>query len=373
MPSSYLPNLGGVEELTRHLALTLRDKGDQVEVWVPLPDSLSCGEVESLDGLTVRRFPCPLPRLDPRAMPKLLARGAHTLLAMNAAVREFDPDVLHVQCFGPNGVYATALSLLTRVPLVVSLQGETVMDDHDVFAHSFVLRRSLRISFKVAARVTGCSQFTVDDSIARFGLDPEAAEVVFNGMQPQRADGALDVPYVDVLAVGRLVEKKGFDLLIRAFAAIADDHPNLTLGVGGAGPAQATLESLAAELRLRSRVHFFGRLSREEVHAAMRKAKVFVVPSRLEPFGIVILEAWAAGVPVIATSVGGPSQFVEDRKSGILVDPNRTDNFARVLDEVVRDDTLRHRIAEGGRARVIDFSWDRIADRYREIYAGLKG
>ena len=89
--------------------------------------------------------------------------------AMRRAVDTFRPDVLHVQCFGPNGAYATALSRLRRVPLVITLQGETLMDDADIFNTSQVLRASLRAGIRSAAAVTACSMYTIDDAVAVSG------------------------------------------------------------------------------------------------------------------------------------------------------------------------------------------------------------
>src|SRR5271163_1466670 len=142
LPSSYLPALGGVEELTRHLALSLRLGGDDVEVWTLLPDDSQPETVEILDGLVVRRLPMPLPATNWPAIRRSTTTGPRTLVSLRSAVAAFRPDVLHVQCFGPNGTYATALSRVTGIPLVVTLQGETVMDDTDIFDESRSLRTS---------------------------------------------------------------------------------------------------------------------------------------------------------------------------------------------------------------------------------------
>lgn len=369
LPSAYLPTLGGVQELTRNLALALSSAGDQVEVWTQQADGLGPAD-EVLDGLLVRRFPFPLPRSDVAALPGLLGGSLHTLWALRQAVRRFSPDVLHVQCFGPNGVYATTLSLLTGVPLVVTLQGETMMDDHDAFGVSSTLRAGLRAGLRRAAAVTGCSQHTLDDAVARFGLAPGAGEVVFNGVDLDLAPAPTTTTHPGryVAALGRLVHNKGFDLLVRAFALVAQRHPDVTLRIGGSGPAESELRRIVAELGLDGRVELLGRLTREEVAAVMAGADVFVMPSRLEPFGIVILEAWRAGTPVIATTVGGPPEFVQEDVTGLLADPVDTDLLAEKLDRLLSDAALRDRLRATGRDRVKQFGWPEIAARYQEIY-----
>ena len=114
LPSSYPPAFGGVEELTRHLAIALGDAGDQVEVWSLQPDDSAQETVEILDKIIVRRFPMPLPARSWPAIRRTAVIGPRTLFSLRRAVTAFRPDLIHVQCFGPNGAYATALSASHR-------------------------------------------------------------------------------------------------------------------------------------------------------------------------------------------------------------------------------------------------------------------
>ena len=372
LPSAYPPSLGGVEELSRHLALTLREAGDEVEVWTSHLDSSERTEATSQDGIVVRRFPMPLPGVRPGSWAPVASDGRQTLVDLRAAAEAFRPDVLHVQCFGPNGVYATALSRWRRIPLVVSLQGETVMDDADIFERSHTLRAALRAGLRQASAVTGCSGFTLADA-ARFGLPEGAGEVVFNGVsldQPVPAYPAADQRYV--LAIGRVVEKKGFDLLIRGFARIAHRYPDVELRIGGSGPALGDLAALATATGLGARVRVLGRQDRAEVAGLMAGADCVAMTSRLEPFGIVVLEAWRAGAPVLCTSFGGPPEFVDDGATGLLVDPFDTDAVAAGLGRLLGDATLRRSIGAAGAAEVQRFGWPEITERYRRIYESVR-
>jgi glycogen(starch) synthase len=103
----------------------------------------------------------------------------------------------------------------------------------------------------------------------------------------------------------------------------------------------------------------------------MAGAELLVVPSRLEPFGIVILEAWRAGTAVLATDRGGPAELIEDGEDGVVVDPFDADRFARTLGSLLDDDRRRTSLARAGRARVGAFGWPQVAERYREIYAEI--
>jgi glycosyltransferase involved in cell wall biosynthesis len=324
----------------------------------------------------------PLPATNWSAIRRTSTVGTRTLFSLRTAVAAFRPNVLHVQCFGPNGAYATALSRSTGVPLIVTLQGETLMDDADIFDTSRVLRASLRRGLRHAAAVTGCSGFTLADAETRFGLEPGHGQVIFNGVSLATPDAGGDrparyAPIADqpdrpyVLALGRVVEKKGFDLLLEAFAAMATGRTAADLVIAGEGAARSGLQRRAEELGLADQVHFPGRLSRDEVSSAMAGATVFVMPSRLEPFGIVVLEAWRAGVAVMATKLGGPPEFVRDGLDGVLVDPFDTAGFATTLESLLLEPDRRRAIAASGRQRVAEFGWPIIAERYRSIYASV--
>jgi glycosyltransferase involved in cell wall biosynthesis len=374
MPSSYPPSLGGVEEMCRHLALALVEAGDAVEVWVPTAEDTDAPFTVELDGITVRRFPMPLPSSEAGALARFPVASTRSLLHLRRAVAAFGPDLLHVHCFGPNGIYATAVATLQRLPLVLTLHGETVMDDTDIFTRSSVMRTGIRWGLRRARVVTGCSAFTLADSQDRFGLDPAKSVVVPNGVDLSAGPdpvpawaGAPDRPYV--LCLGRVVEKKGFDLLLAAYAGIPETERTADLVVGGEGAQLASLRREADRLGLADRVHFPGRLSRQDVAAAMAGAELFVMPSRLEPFGIVVLEAWRAGVPVVATSIGGPPEFVRQDVDGVLVDPADTAAFTAVLRDLLADPDRRGRLGGAGADRVTEFAWPVVAARYRELYA----
>lgn len=370
LPSAYHPSVGGVEELTRRLGLELVAQGHEVQIWTSRSPGDGWLARESLDGMEVRRFTFPAPRLDFRALVEWSAAAVRQVAALRSAANDYRPDVLHVQCFSTNGAYATLLSRLLGVPLVVSLQGETVMDDNDIFEHSTFLKTALRLGLRQARAVTACSAFTLADASSRFGLVAGKSSIIFNGVDIDEAPlEPVDVPFPRfVLAMGRVVPKKGFDLLIRAWATIEQDHPEVGLVVGGRGPSLDDLKRLTDELGVGSRVSFPGVLSRGRVAWAMRRSTVFVMPSRLEPFGIVALEGWRGGAAVVVSSRGGAAEFVTDGENGLVVDPLDVAALADSLDVLLRDEALRLRLAEAGQERVREFSWSRIAEQYLKVY-----
>jgi glycogen(starch) synthase len=373
VPSAYAPAFGGVEQLTSRLAAHLVAAGDQVEVWT-MRDPPDLLDRETVGGVPVRRFAFYLPPAKVGPALQLPVRAVAVLRSMLRAVHEFRPDVIHVQCFGANGVYALAVAALTRVPLVVSLQGETIMDDHDIYDRSASLRLALRAALKRAAAVTACSRFALAHAIDSFGRPTGPTEVVFNGVDMVEEDPPvpLPLPYERfVFAVGRVVYKKGFDLLLESMALLPDDLDDVAVVVGGAGPELHALRERSERLGLGSRAVFPGRLSRGQVAWAMARAEVFVLPSRVEPFGIVTLEAMRAGTPVVVSANGGASEIVRAPSEGLAVDPTDRRALACALTSLLRDPQMRQRVGRAGLQRAADFSWPTIAGSYRRLYRSL--
>jgi glycogen(starch) synthase len=369
-PSAYAPAFGGVEELTARLAANLTAAGHTVQVWVHrFPEGVAPSEV--IDQITVRRFDLVLPAMNLAALSAFAPRGRAALRALRQAAVDFNPDVIHVQCFSNNGIYATALARLTGTRLVLSLQGETVMDDADIYSHSATLRQGLRWGLRRADVVTGCSNFVLEDARTRFGLGSGSGQVIPNGVDMVEAATAepLELPFRRfVVAYGRVVPKKGFDRLVEAFARVARTDPAVGLLIGGDGASRAGLEDRAQALGISDRVRFAGRLSRGQVLWATQHASLFVLPSRVEPFGIVVLEAMRAGLPVIVSSAGGAPDIVREGIEGYVVDPTDTTALADRMGQVLADPALAGRLGAAGAQRVHSYDWRAITEQYAALY-----
>lgn len=166
------------------------------------------------------------------------------------------------------------------------------------------------------------------------------------------------------LALGRLHPNKGFDLLLEAIARVPDLH----LWIAGEGGLRRALERRADDLGLGPRVRFLG--WREDAPALMASADLLVCPSRHEPLGNVVLEAWAARLPVVALASAGPRELIADGESGLLVAPERGPaGLARAITRLVADPALAARLAAGGR-RAFEESFTEavVVGRYREFF-----
>jgi GalNAc-alpha-(1->4)-GalNAc-alpha-(1->3)-diNAcBac-PP-undecaprenol alpha-1,4-N-acetyl-D-galactosaminyltransferase len=169
-----------------------------------------------------------------------------------------------------------------------------------------------------------------------------------------------------ILAAGRLVHQKGFDILIRAFALVADECSGLRLAIAGDGPQARALRDLVAELRLDDRVIFLGTVS--GLRGLMREADAFVLSSRYEGFPNVLLEALASRVPVVATDCpGGPREILQDGEFGLLVPREDPNALAGALRRVATDLSLRGRLAALAPLATAKYAVDRVVARWEEL------
>jgi glycosyltransferase involved in cell wall biosynthesis len=132
------------------------------------------------------------------------------------------------------------------------------------------------------------------------------------------------------LTVASLKPVKGVDLLIQAFHRAFLEREDVVLEIAGEGPERCNLENLVRDLKISDHVCFSGLLTREQVRKCMWRSNVFVLASHVETFGVVLAEALATGLPVIATKCGGPEDFV-DKETGFLVEPGNVSALAQAL------------------------------------------
>jgi len=216
-----------------------------------------------------------------------------------------------------------------------------------------------------------------------YGVESDDLVVIPPGVdirrfRPKSASAATGVatPENYVFALGRMDSTKGFDDLIRAFEHVSRSSPaQLLIGGGSISPrpheaaVRNKLLRLVDELRLGGRVTFAGYIPDSHLDTYYRNARVFVLPSKYEPFGMTVLEAMACGTPVVATRHGGLSHELTDRVDSLLVDPSDPVELSTAILEILGDDSLAHRLRAAGLKLVEErYSWPNIARQTISFY-----
>ena len=264
------------------------------------------------------------------------------------------------------GWLALLLGWITPWRIVIYTHGEEVVQT----AYNR-LARLRGPALRSSNRVLTVSTFTRDRLIADFGVEPDRIRLVTPGVDLERfTPGPTAEPFI--LSVGRLIERKGFDRLIDAFAIVAGDFPEYRLKIAGSGPDEDALKVRATASSGGERIDFLGGVDDARLTALYRSCTLFAMPNRTladgdtEGFGLIFLEANACGKPVIGGRAGGATDAIVDEKTGLLVDGGDTDAIAAALRRLLDDEELRHRLAAGGLAHARNHGWARSAERFIE-------
>jgi glycosyltransferase involved in cell wall biosynthesis len=284
------------------------------------------------------------------------------------AVRRARPDLLHTHLVHAD-VYGAAAAAAARVPYV-----STRHNDDRYLLGPF--RYVDRVFARGARRLIAISD-AVRHFLERAGHRPARLQTIHYGLDeapsapsevtPEAAGIPADVPLV--LAIGRLIEQKDHETLLRAFASARAAHPRARLAILGSGPREAQTRALAASLGLADTVAMPGRV---EPRDWLARADVFAHTPRWEGFGIVLLEAMLAGLPVAATRVSAVPEIVVDGETGALVEAGDWRRAGEALSGLLADPARARALGEAGRDRArSQFSVARMVERTLDAYHHL--
>lgn len=221
-----------------------------------------------------------------------------------------------------------------------------------------------------------CSASMCDEITELFGPGLAEIGVINNGIDAARWPFAPRLPRTgppELLFVGRLEYEKGVHDVIAALPRIRRAHPGTTLTIAGDGTQYDWLVEQVRRHRVRKATTFVGRLDHAELLAALHRADAAVLPSHYEPFGLVALEAAAAGAPLVTSDIGGLGEAVIDGETGISCPPRDVARLARAVCAVLDDPAAAQRRADAARRRLTsDFDWHTVADQTTQVYLAAK-
>jgi len=368
----FYPFTGGVEVFSYQLTRRLVEKGYEVEVLTS--DFESQPGPDEVEGIRVFRYRIPFFAFRTPIIPHIPLR-----------LFSHDSDLIHTISTYPT---LTDLTLLTgkilNRPLVVTHQ-------LDGGAEGWLGRAATSLYHQtIASPLIGSADRIVATSHSYAETSPilspiiERVEVIPNGVDEKAFNPEVDGEEIinrysledsrNILFVGRLVPYKGVEYLLSAIKILREGHPDIRLLLVGDGELRGELTRQAEAERILGSVDFVGRIPNTELPPFYASSEIVVLPSisRLEAFGIALIEAMACGKPVVASSIPGVREVVRDGVTGYLTPPRNPEALAEAISKLIQDKDLAQKMGREGRRTVEErYTWEKVADRYDRLYRSL--
>ncbi|HXB89835.1 glycosyltransferase family 4 protein [Mycobacterium sp.] len=294
--------------------------------------------------------------------------------------RPWRPDVVHAHDWLVAHP-AVALSEFYDVPMVSTVHA-TEAGRHSGWVSGSLSRQVHAVEswlVRESDSLITCSASMRDEITELFGPGLAEVTVIRNGIDAarwpfaeRRRHGVASGP-PELLFVGRLEYEKGVHDAIAALPRIRRAHPGTTLTIAGDGTQQDWLVEQARKYRVLKATRFVGRLDHAELLAALHRADAAVLPSHYEPFGLVALEAAAAGTPLVTSNIGGLGEAVINGETGMSCPPRDVARLAEAVGAVLDDPAAAQRRARAARERLTsDFDWHTVADETAQVYLASK-
>jgi glycosyltransferase involved in cell wall biosynthesis len=355
--ATFLPTIGGAELILHTLASALTASGHGVTVLAPFVRRAN-NRVEA--PYRLRRYQRPSSK-------RFGVRQVLLYLLHEYWRRPF--DVLHCHGGYPPAYVGAAFKRLVKTPLVVRPHGSDILPNEFIRADARLTGRLTR-SLAAADLIIAQSAF-LKREILSLGVLDEQIRLIPNGVpvaEFQTRHSATPAPYPYILAMGSFSRKKGFDVLLRAFASVAAQEPSIHLVLAGAGKELSAYTALVKDYAITQRVHFVGIVEGIRKIQLFQHCLLFVCPSRREPFATVNLEALAAGKPLVATAVGGNLEIVSEGENGFLVPPEDSDMLASRMLTLLHDPAWRAAMGRQSADVARNYDWQVILPQYAAVF-----
>ena len=295
------------------------------------------------------------------------------ILRLRAHFSGAKPDIVHTHNLVAH-LHAAPAARLCGIPVIHTKHGRAV----SAFSRFPGLRRWV---YNLADRIAVVSDETGESFIRKTGVNPKKVVTVYNGIDQDcfhpaggkdvREEFGIGADEILFGSLSRLSPEKDHKTMIQGFSEAVSGHENCRLLIVGDGPLRGQLERLVSDLSLNGKVIFAG--FREDTTACLDAMDIFLQPSLEEGLSLTILEAAAAGVPVITTPVGGTPEIIVDRAEGIMVEPGNREELGSAMRSFLNDRAGFERMAEAARRKVRNrFSLSEMEKNYRELYRQLR-
>jgi glycosyltransferase involved in cell wall biosynthesis len=369
----FPPGVGGAETYAYELANGLAERGHEVDVytqWIDSPDE----PIDVHENVTVNRI-C-------KARRKLVT--FETLWFSFTARRTIDfeqYDIIHGTLMPASTVAVTPFNDIDA-PVVLTSHGTSIGETKAVALETpadYLLKFFFHpmnvvmdyVAGHDADRVIAISDHAYEQLTTQYGLDENDVAMIPHGVDTDRyyprdeTHSAVSEEKITLLYVGRLGARKGIDLVIRALNDVSD--PKFEFIIAGTGRHKESLRSLTHELGLNDSVTYLGYVPDKELPKLYSSADIFILPSRYEGFGLVLLEAIACGTLALGADAGGIPTAIDDGEDGYVVSRN-PDSFTEAIEELMQDEDKRQRMNEQAIQDIDTRSWNRTVQKTVSVY-----
>ncbi|RMD57676.1 MAG: glycosyltransferase family 1 protein [Nitrospirae bacterium] len=367
---------GGVGVHVTELAAALERRGHEMHVITRRKEDQSY--YDHIDGVHYHRIDHGLSDNYVESMDFMCKAMAHKFHEITSMIGKF--ELVHAH----DWLTANAMKYVMDgfgTPGVFTIHSTEYGRDGNVFFDGFArwIRDAEAAGCHNATTVISVSRFLAEEIKRIYHVPGEKIHVVPNGVAYHEFDGFINPGDVKgiygippmaptVFAAGRMTLQKGMDMLVEAVPMVLASYPDTRFIISGSGPEKDHVMRRAHEVGAMDAIVFLEALPRWEYINIMKAVDIVVLPSRNEPFGIVALEAWAAGKPVVATTAGGPAEFIWHDVNGFLVDAN-PGGLAHGIGSLLADhDHCRKLGANGRKAVEEEYNWDKVAMYTEGVY-----
>lgn len=369
------PQTGGVATYVEEIQRSLRHRGHRILVLRPGDsDSISPYPYNG-DGSVFQFYMRPM-WFSSRPIKGLAATIFYflpTLWRLSRFIADHEVQLVCLEYPLPNVFYFQVLRLVKNFKIVVGLHGDDVLSLHLLRrSEQWVVRKCIRSSDWVLAHssslLSQAEQFVgklgPNRSYLPLGVDIEKLRAT---AQARKAfHGQPIAPYV--LTIAKLYPRKGLDLLLQALHRVKNEVEGYSFVIAGDGPEEARLKQMAMDLKVNDIVLFLGEVPNLDIPKLLSQCEFFLLPSRSEPFGIVLLEAMAFGRAVLASNVGGIPEFVANGQNGVLVPSCNIDALASEIAQMLVDKERRNRLGMNGLQWVEQFDYRILILKYEQLF-----
>lgn len=291
---------------------------------------------------------------------------------INSSRKLRDMDVIHVQWPIPNGLGALIVKYLHGIPYINTIYGEEIYLSKR-YHTMFIIKLLVRNASKSIMISSGTLKASLKEGLRKekFEIIPFGVDTEF--FRPIKVEKNSKI--FKILSIGYLIERKGFEYLVKAIKEVLNSHNEVKLIIVGSGPLENQIKKLICELKLEGNIQILKNISDKELLEIYNSSDLFILPSIIdfqgntEGLGVVLLEAMACKLPVIGSDIGGIPDIIHDNLTGRLVQQKDILGLSKTIIDLIENENLRKSMALNGYEMVKGhFSWEQIAKDYIEIY-----